>query len=180
MNHKFKRIAAAVLSLGILFSSGMTAYATSKEEAKQKIAQLKQEQAQLESRLSELQAHKEDTEAYIRELDAEMETVITQIQETNERLDAINEKLEETEVKLQEAQDKADRQYAALKVRIKQMYEEGDTSLWDIIMKSSDISAILNSSEYISQISDYDNRLLADFNETLKLIEAYKAELEEQ
>ena len=149
MNRRIKKIAAAALAIGLVFSMNLTAFATSKEEAQNRIEQLKQEQSELQARLSELQANKADTEAYIQQLDAEMTTVVTNITETNTKLDEINADLEQTQANLEEAQNTADEQYAALKVRIKQMYEQGDPTLLEIITKSEDISTVLNSTEYI-------------------------------
>lgn len=180
MNRKIKRIIALTLTCGLLFSTGANVYATTKEEAQQKIEQLKKEQSALKSRLAALQENKADTEAYIEELDAEMSEVIADIQEVTERLEELEAQIAETERNLKEAEEKAERQYAALKIRIKQMYEQGDPSLMEIILKAEDISTVLNSSEYISKISDYDNDLLAALNETIRQIEEYKAQLEQQ
>ena len=180
MNRRLKKILAMVLTCGLLFTTGISAFAQTKEEAQQKIEQLKKEQEALNSRLAELQESKEDTESYIKELDAEMTQVVSDIQEVNNRLDEINAQLEETQANLDAAEAKAQSQYKALKLRIKQMYEEGDPTMMEIILKAEDISTILNSSEYISKISDYDNDLLAALNETLRQIEEYKAQLEDQ
>jgi len=180
MNRRFKRVIATVLTCGLLFTTGTGAFAQTKEEAQQKIEELQKEQAALNSRLAELQKNKADTESYIQQLDTEMTAVIEDIQEVNTRLDELAAQLEETERNLKEAEEKAEKQYEALKIRIKQMYEEGDPTLMEIILKAKDISTVLNSSEYISKISDYDNDLLAALNETLRQIEEYKAQLEQQ
>lgn len=168
------------MSSVLLFTMGTSAFAQTKEEAQQKIQQLKQEQSQLQSRLSELQANKADTEAYIQQLDEEMNKVVEDITDANERLEQIQGELDETQKNLDEAQKKADNQYAALKLRIKQMYEQGDPSLLEIIMRSEDITSVLNSSEYISKVSEYDHQLLESLNATLKQIADYKAQLEQQ
>lgn len=180
MNRKFKRVIAMVLTCGLLFTTGAEVFATTKEEAQQKIEQLKKEQSALKQRLSALQAEKADTEAYIKELDTEMQQVIEDIREVTLRLEELEAEIAETEKNLAAAEQRAADQYTALKLRIKQMYEEGDPSLMEIILQAEDISTILNSSEYISKISDYDNDLLAALNETIRQIEEYKALLEEQ
>lgn len=180
MNRILKRFIALSLACGMIFATGANVFAATKAEAQQKIRQLQQEQEALEERLAELEQNKEDTESYIRQLDDEMTAIVEDIREVNERLEALDAKITETEQNLAAAEEKAENQYAALKLRIKQMYEQGDPTLFEILLKSEDITAALNSSEYISRISDFDDQLLAAFNETVRQIDEYKQILEEQ
>ena len=107
-------------------------------------------------------------------------TVVTKLQETEDRINELEADIEETQANLDQAEKDAQDQYAALKVRIRQMYEQGDTSLMEIILQADDISSILNSSAYIAKISEYDNNLLEQLKETVQKIEQYKTDLENQ
>ena len=60
------------------------------------------------------------------------------------------------------------------------MYEKGDTGYLDILFAAKDIASFLNSTEYISKISDYDNNLLQSLQDTRKQIEALEKQLEEE
>ena len=56
-------------------------------------------------------------------------------------------------------------QYNSMKLRIKYMYEKGDTSYLDLLMESGSLSEMLNRAEYIQQISSYDRKQLARYGE---------------
>lgn len=180
MNKRFLKFGTIVMALAISFSPVFPAQAASKKEAQDKLSQLQQEQSDLQSRLDQLKEDRANTEAYIGELDAEQQTVVEELSEIEERLTEIEGEIEVTEENLAQAQADADEQYAALKIRIRQMYEQGDTSLMEIVMNSSDISTILNSSEYIAKISQYDEELLTKLNDAVARIEKYEAQLQEQ
>lgn len=180
MQRKAFRGFAAALALTLTLSVAMPAYAQTKEEVQQTIQDLQNQKAALNNQLAELRENKESTEAYIEELDRQIQELALQIQETQDQLDATQAELEKTQAELEVAKEKEAEQYSALKARIKVMYESGDTSLIEIFLKAADISTILNATEYISKISDYDNQLLTALNETRKEIERIEAKLEEQ
>ena len=50
-----------------------------------------------------------------------------------------------------------------MKRRIKYMYENGDTDIFDIFLNSDSLSDILNQMEYARKISEYDDRLLDSY-----------------
>ena len=50
-----------------------------------------------------------------------------------------------------------------MKLRIKYMYEQGDTSFVDMLLQSEDLMQMLNRAEYIQQISEYDRRKMDEY-----------------
>lgn len=181
MQKKFLRTLKAAVAFSLVLSMSMPAFAASeKEEAQQTLENLKNEKAALQSRLAQLQANKADTESYIQQLDAELTTVTTEIARLQEELDKTQAELEQTQADLEIAKEKEAEQYEALKARIKAMYEKGDASLMEIFMQAEDISTLLNAPEYISSISEYDNQLLTELDNTRKEIERLEAQLEAQ
>lgn len=57
---------------------------------------------------------------------------------------------------LREARVVEEEQYEAMKLRIRYMYENGESSYWDMLFQSQSMSELLNKAEYISKISEYD------------------------
>ena len=90
-------------------------------------------------------------------------------------------KLPEEEKKKQEvkaAQDELsriteekDQQYEAMKLRIKYMYEMGESDYLEILFSSGSLTDLFNQAEYISQISAYDRRMLEKYQQTVELVE---------
>lgn len=181
MQKKFLRSLKAAIAFTLCFSLSLPVMAASeKEEVQQNVAALQNEKAALQGRLADLQANKSDTESYITQLDAELKEVGDEIARIQGELDNTQGELEQTQADLNTAKDKEAEQYAALKARIKAMYEKGDTSLMEVFMKAEDLSTLLNAKEYISRISDYDTELLTNLNNTRKEIETLEARLQEK
>ena len=179
MHKKFMRSLKAAIAFTLVFSISIPALAASeKEQTQQNLAALQNEKAALQNRLSQLQANKSDTQSYIVELDSELTAVGDEIERIQGELNDTQADLEKTQADLNAAKEKETEQYAALKARIKAMYEKGDTSLMEVFMNAEDISTLLNATEYISRISDYDAQLLTALNETRKEIESLEAQLQ--
>lgn len=181
MKRSFVKTMKGTLAVVLAFSMCVPVFAAeSKQEAQQNIEDLENEKSALQSKLSDLKANKTDTEAYLSELDSELQSVLGEVDSANADLSATEEELEVTQQNLEDAREKETAQYEALKIRIKYMYEQGNTAYIEILLQAEDLSSFLNSTEYISKISDYDNNLLQNLMETRQQIADYEAELQEQ
>lgn len=47
-----------------------------------------------------------------------------------------------------------------MKMRIKYMYEKGDSSYLNLLLEARSLSELLNRAEYVSKISEYDRKML--------------------
>ena len=88
--------------------------------------------------------------------------------------------MEQTKKDLEAAREKEQKQYETLKLRIKVMYKKGETGYLEILLAAEDITSLLNSTEYISKISDYDSNLLQSLQETRTQIEELEKQQEEE
>jgi len=185
MLKKLLRNSRVFIVLVLIFSMTLPVYATTadkqeKQEREENVKNLESEKEALQAKINELKANKSDTESYIADLDVKLNDIQTQINTKNEEIAATEADLETTREELAAAQEKEEHQYETLKKRIKVMYENGETGYLDILLNAEDISDLLNSTEYISKISDYDSNLLQSLQETRQLIADYEAELEVQ
>ena len=64
-----------------------------------------------------------------------------------------------------------------MKIRIKYMYEKGNTDYVEILMHATSLTDMLNKSEYISKLYDYDRKLLKEYQETRRQTAAAKTAL---
>ncbi len=180
MKHGLKRLTRYVLVAAISFSLAVPAMAATKEEVQSEIANLKSQQAELESQLASLKKNKTDTETYIKELDEKIKVYLAQLEEVSAQITETEAEITLTQENLAEAQADEERQYAALKARIKAMYESGDEDYVQMLLGSGDLKSLLNDQEYISKINEYDHNLLVNLQKIRDQIAAYEAELEEQ
>ncbi len=171
--------AAGVL---LLLCLSFPAYGTKKElEAeKEKTSVIEEEKKKVEDTLKNLEGQKADTESYVRQLDQEMAAISSQLEELSGQIADKESEIVVTQEELSAAQEAEVQQYDAMKLRIKYMYEKGDTTFIDLILESKSISQLLNRAEYISQISQYDRQMLDEYAATRQTIADNEAKLESE
>ena len=171
--------AAGVL---LLLCLSFPAYGTKKElEAeKEKTSVIEEEKKKVEDTLKNLEGRKADTESYVRQLDQEMAAISSQLEELSGQIADKESEIVVTQEELSAAQEAEVQQYDAMKLRIKYMYEKGDTTFIDLILESKSISQLLNRAEYISQISQYDRQMLDEYAATRQTIADNEAKLESE
>lgn len=123
---------------------------------------------------------KEASENALESLKNDLAKTIENINELEDQLVETGEKIAQAEADLAAAQEKEDEQYEAMKLRIRYMYEEGNTSFLTGLLESKSISEVLNKAEYIQNVHQYDRQKLEEYVETKKQVETLKAELEQQ
>ena len=183
MKRLHTRLLSILMAFVMAFSFSLTALAADendKEEMEQQIEALEQEKAAQSQALDSMQTDKANTEAEIAALDEQLTTVQGQIDTTNAELEQTEAALEQTKKDLEAAREKEQKQYETLKLRIKVMYKKGETGYLEILLAAEDITSLLNSTEYISKISDYDSNLLQSLQETRTQIEELEKQQEEE
>ena len=170
MKRLHTRLLCSVMAFVMAFSFSLTALAADendKEEKEQQIEALQQEKEAQNQALDSMQTDKANTEAEIAALDEQLTSVQGQIDTTNAELEQTEAALEQTKKDLEAAREKEQQQYETLKLRIKVMYKKGETGYLEILLAAEDITSLLNSTEYISKISDYDSNLLQNLQDFL-------------
>ena len=183
MKRLHTRLLCSVMAFVMAFSFSLTALAADendKEEKEQQIEALQQEKEAQNQALDSMQTDKANTEAEIAALDEQLTSVQGQIDTTNAELEQTEAALEQTKKDLEAAREKEQQQYETLKLRIKVMYKKGETGYLEILLAAEDITSLLNSTEYISKISDYDSNLLQNLQDTRTQIETLEKQQEEE
>ena len=75
-------------------------------------------------------------------------------------------------------QKKEKEQYAAMKKRIKYMYEAGNDSAFETLVTSDDFTDLLSKAEYVQNVHSYDRKQLQEYVETKQQISDLKDSLE--
>ena len=177
MKKNFSRILSLLLSATLVLSMAGTSFASVSSE-KSKLSDLNSQKIKKNAEKKKLQASKSEVEAYIEEVDKKLTDLSTQIYKTQQELDKTEVNIKKTEKKLKAAEESIKAQYADMKLRIKYMYENGDTELLDLILNSKSITEFLNKAEYITELSQYDRKMLNKLKQTRKTISDSKTSLE--
>lgn len=144
------RVSALAISLVVLFVSGFSTQAT------KEVDKLENTTSDLESKLSSL--------------NKELDNILDQIEKTSESL-------EKTKEELAIAKGLEEAQYESMMLRIKYMYESGNTSLLELVLSSSCWAEFINRAEYVSKITEYDRDMLEELTATREEIAEKEAQL---
>lgn len=198
---KKKGMQVAVVTTGALLMSFTSIFAApvfsvhaeeTKEDVEQQKEEAQQAQEEANANAEKYQKKVDKLTAAVNELDKQATDISTQIVEKKQQAEDLQNEIDETQTKLAEAQVSEDNQYEAMKKRIQYLYEEGDVSYIDALMSSASFEDSLNKSEYVDQLSTYDQKQLnklvktkndiAEYQQTLKDdladVEKVKADLE--
>lgn len=178
----YKRWGRALLAfcLIVLFAFPVYATKTDVNDAKKKASSLEEEKKKVESTLRDLEEYKQDTVSYVRKLDSSLESLNQELSVLEAQIAAKEADIEQTKQELEEAKTVETDQYESMKLRIKYMYEKGETSYIDLLFQAEDISQLLNRAEYIAQITEYDKHKMDEYIAIKEKIVLDEARLEEE
>ena len=147
------------------------------EEQKQE-NQGKREQA--EKDLEYVQEELSEAVVKIQELDDKIRTAENEIAGMDEKLIDLQTKVEETTQNLQIVQKNYDENKKIMENRLVVMYECGDVTYLDLLLRSSSLVEFLSNYYIIEEIVRSDNELLASIEKEKDEIETTKKQLEQQ
>lgn len=177
--NNWRRMACLLAALAIAAASFSPVYATKQEveAAKQKAGSLEEEKKKVEDALKSLESLKSDAAAYVKQLDGELDRVNNELEDLGSRIGAKEADIAATQQELDAAKVVEEQQYADMKLRIKYMYERGETSFIDMLLQSESMVQLMNRAEYIQKISEYDREKMDEYVETKDSIAAHEAAL---
>lgn len=176
-------VVAGCVAMGCVatFSTGdsdSVVHAMTKQEAEDQKKEAQENEKEAKGVLESLEAQQNKIVQEIADLDAQATEIQTQITKQEAQSDDLKQEISETQKKLDEAQKAEDEQYEAMKQRIQYLYEEGEVEYMDALLSSMSFSDILNKSEYIDQMSEYDQKQLAKLVKTKNEIAQYESDLQ--
>lgn len=136
--------------------------------------------SEAEQRGKELQQQKEAAENEKNSLAGQLNQVISDMQEAEEKLTKKQDEIKKAQDELVQAQIQENDQYEAMKLRIKYMYENGNTSLIEILLSARSMGDLLNKAEYVQTISEYDRNMLEKYEQLTKEIEEKEKALQKE
>ena len=148
------------------------------QEAEDRKENYEKHKQEMQATMEQLQREMDDIIAYIEQLDMELMEVTEHLESLETQIAEKEENLEEVQLQLDAAIVAEEEQYETMKKRIRYLYENGNESLWDILVSSEGLSDLLNRVEYRSRIAAYDNSLLERYELSKELTATNKAYLE--
>lgn len=178
-NNSVHRKAAALMLAAVLgFTGSQNVLAGNMSKAKDEKAKAEQNLDNANNEIEAIERKQSQLQGEIDAKDAELVNLLVNMGILEDELDAKSQQLDEVTVELKDAQVSEKKQYEAMKKRIQFMYERGDGAMVEAILGSEDMSEFLNRVEYVSEIYNYDRRLLTQYQTTVKQVAELKTTVE--
>lgn len=136
--------------------------------------------SQIQNELSGVKAEKSGILTKAQEKQVEISELQQQINTVQYDINAYTTKINNLTVELNEAQIKETNQYDAMKLRLRTMYEDNNTTYISLLFSGESLSEVLSYLEIIKQMSEHDNNMHKELEKTRKEIEEKKLILEDE
>lgn len=156
-----------ILVYGVSFVGVFNASAApSKSQYQTELNQVKQEKREILQKAQDKQVEISDLQKEINAVQFDISAYEAKIAKTQEELNAAEQREKE--------------QYAAMKLRLRTLYEDNNTTYINLLFSGESLTEVLSYIEIIKQMSEHDNGMHEALAETRKGIEETKTRLEEE
>lgn len=128
--------------------------------------------------VDDLKKEKAAKQSEVSSLQSQLTTLMGKVNTLESELIQTGEDITKAQGDLEVAQEKEKEQYAAMKKRIKYMYEAGNDSAFETLVTSEDFTNLLSKAEYVQNVHSYDRKQLQEYVETKQQISDLKDSLE--
>lgn len=130
--------------------------------------------------IEDMKEDKAQVQSEVASLQSQLRNTLDKIQKLEKDLTEKEEEIEQANLDLERSIYNQNQQYESMKLRIKYMYEEGDSTLIETILSANSFSDLVNKAEYVSEVHSYDRKKLNEYIEITKKIEELQVTLQEE
>ncbi len=175
-----RRLLQTLITTAVVSSLIVTpVLATPQDDADSFEQRKSQAEAQAEAQVESLEQQKSQAEAQADSVNNELVNLLVEYDALQKDMETQEGRIVEAENDLKDAEAKEKQQYEDMKLRIKYMYEEGDSSFFSTLVDAKSYADLVNKAEYIQKVHDYDRKMLNKYVETKNEVAELKDNLEE-
>lgn len=182
---KLKGLLCIVLTVALLANETMwfskNVYATSDasvEQARKDKADAEAKRDEAQKGLDILEDIKSGIQSAIVDLDMSITKMQAKITELEMDQKELEDSIQQTQADLETAKAAEEKQYEMMKQRIQMVYESGNKSYLDVLLKASSMTDVMNKMEYTNQVSLYDYNMLTELKDARAQVAAMEQKLE--
>ena len=165
-------VLAAGPSLGVM--------ATSVDALRRRSNSTKSQLSAAQSETKALQNQEKEITEELEQKNAQLVENLASIQLLEETIAQLDDQIAETQKEYDAAKADEEARYNAMKQRIKYMYEQGDATYMQILIKATSFSDMLNKVGYVEDLYAYDRKKLEEYQEVQRKVAAVQQQLEEE
>ena len=173
------------VSVDVAASSLSSITSDSIKDKENQIAAKRGEKDSLQDSLSNLKDIKKNLEIqkaglkdYLEQLDQSLALVMQNIADLNEKISVKEEEIRETEAELELAIAREESQREAMAVHIRLVYERGNASMVEMLLRARSFSDFLNRADHVEKMVAYDQEMLEAYKLVTEYVGLCKEELE--
>ena len=164
--------------ISILVAYSNISMAANMNDLKNEKSSVKNKITSTENKIDEISKEKEDTLSQVQKLTTQISVYQMEIDELNGKISKLQTRITESEKQIKEDEIEYDKEQKALDARLVAMYETGETSYLDFLLSSATLVDFISSYYLVSEVADYDTKMLEQLETHKKKIEKEKVELE--
>lgn len=126
-----------------------------------------------------LEQKKSQAEAQANNVNNELVGLLVDYDALQKDMQTQEQRINDAESDLNDAKAKEKQQYEDMKLRIKYMYEEGNTGFLSTLIRAESYTDLVSKAEYVQKVHDYDRKMLDEYVETKNEVADLKDNLEE-
>lgn len=174
-----KILISVVLAASVFMASTILVNATSNASLQSQINSLEQKQAEIKQRMNNIKSKKNKLDEKKQVQQELVDNMQALVDACNTKLSQYNSEISALESEINKKEEEIENTKTTFKRRIRAMYMSGmDTSSISVFLSSNSFSDILAKNEVLKNISDYDQILIDEITESMKVINKDKKNLE--
>lgn len=175
-----RRTAVVITALILVFQVPLQGRASPVGRAEKEKSQAEAARSQAEDEADQLEDKLKDSRKQEQVLEDELTRLLTMKDILASDMDDLNVQIDQANRDYGKAEESRLRQYDILKKRIQFLYEEGDITYLDILLKARGIGDVVSQTEYFRQLYEYDQDMIRRYENTKAEAARQKEQLEEK
>lgn len=149
-----------------------------KKEAENKQNEEQEKLNSITGEIDTMQGEADDIAGEIEEIDAALVETMASVTMIEEDIGEKEIQIDETTKEYEAALATEQEQYEAMKLRVKFMYEKGETTYLQLFLESQSLSEMVNKAEYFEKLYAYDRNMLEEYQLARETTQTLKEQLE--
>lgn len=168
------------LAILLTFSVVTPVQATTISDAKNAKSKTESNLNAVNSQIDSLEGQKAALANEVEEMDTQLVDILTSISICQEEIDTKEKEIGQAKEELAAVIVKEEEQDEAMRMRLKFLYEQGESAYLQLLLESKSIADMLTKAQYVEKVYAYDKELLDEYKETRETVKTLKEKLEEE
>ncbi len=175
-----KKILCLLLAGSLLLGNVFPAAAASVSDVKQQQTETQNQLNEINKSISVIESKRKQVRSQINNLNEDLVETMLSLELLEADLESKQAEIDEVQAEYESLKQLEEKQYEAMKLRIRYMYEQDTMDLISMIMEAESISDLINRADFAREVSQYDEEKVNEYEETKNQAQETKEKLEEE